>query len=167
VKQADAQADVVVVAVHAGAEGAGQTHTPQGREFAFGEDRGETRAFAHAVVDAGADLVVGSGPHVVRGIEWYRGRLIAYSLGNLAGTRTLSTQGTLGLSALLRLTLDGEGRFVAGSVVPLRLVGAGTPVFDGARSATARIRSLSREDFRRSAVRMSPRGRFAPPRPGV
>ena len=42
-------------------------------------------AFSHAVVDAGADLVVGHGPHVLRGMEWYKGRLIAYSLGNFAG----------------------------------------------------------------------------------
>jgi poly-gamma-glutamate synthesis protein (capsule biosynthesis protein) len=41
--------------------------------------------FAHAVVDAGADVVVGHGPHRVRGIELYRGRPIFYSLGNFVG----------------------------------------------------------------------------------
>src|SRR3954454_14626076 len=80
VGQAAAIADVVVVLFHAGAEGSDRTAVPLGREWAYGEDRGDSRAFAHAAVDAGADLVLGSGPHVIRGLETYRGRLIAYSL---------------------------------------------------------------------------------------
>ena len=94
---------------HAGAEGADKTRVPGGREHAFGEDRGDSRHFARAAIDAGADLVVGSGPHVVRGLELYRGRLIAYSLGNLTGYRNFSTAGTSGLSGLLRVTLDADG----------------------------------------------------------
>ena len=39
-------------------------------------------AFAHAMIDAGADVVVGHGPHVLRAVEIYRGRPILYSLGN-------------------------------------------------------------------------------------
>ena len=74
----------MIVFIHAGAEGVGQEHTPLGEEYHLGEPRGDTRAFAHAAVDAGADLVLGSGPHVLRGIELYRGRVLAYSLGNLA-----------------------------------------------------------------------------------
>jgi poly-gamma-glutamate capsule biosynthesis protein CapA/YwtB (metallophosphatase superfamily) len=98
VADAARRADLVVVAMHAGAEGADQTHTPVGVERAFGEDRGDTRGFAHAVVDAGADLVLGSGPHVLRGVELYRGRLIAYSLGNFLGYKTLVGGGTLALA---------------------------------------------------------------------
>ena len=90
VRKAAARVDLVVVLMHAGAEGADQTHTPTGDEVAYGEDRGRTRDFAHAVVDAGADLVLGSGPHVVRGIERYHDRLIAYSLGNFAGWHNFS-----------------------------------------------------------------------------
>lgn len=89
VRRARRRADVVVVVIHAGAEGANQAHTPHGEEFAFGEDRGHARAFAHAAINAGASIVVGSGPHVLRGIERYRRRLIAYSLGNFAGPNTL------------------------------------------------------------------------------
>jgi poly-gamma-glutamate capsule biosynthesis protein CapA/YwtB (metallophosphatase superfamily) len=115
------------------------------------------------MIKAGADLVFASGPHVLRGIEWYKGRLIAYSLGNLAATHTLSTQGSLALSALLRVTFDRQGRFAAGSIVPLRLVGAGTPVFDSGRTAIGRIRELSREDFGPRATRISKDGRLSPP----
>ena len=85
------RADVVVVTMHAGAEGRGHAHTPRATEYFLGENRGNVRAFAHAVVDAGADLVAGHGPHVLRGMEWYRGRLIAYSLGNFAGYKVFAS----------------------------------------------------------------------------
>ncbi len=109
VRRARRRADVVVVLMHAGAEGSDRLHTPRSTEFAFGENRGRPRAFAHAVVRAGADLVLGSGPHVVRGIERYRGRLIAYSLGNFLGYHTLSTGGVLSLSGLLTVRLSPSG----------------------------------------------------------
>ena len=38
--------------------------------------------YAHAAIDAGADVFVGSGPHVLRGIEIYKGKVIFYSLGS-------------------------------------------------------------------------------------
>ena len=103
VRRASKRADVVVVFIHAGAEGSGATHTPHGTEHAFGENRGAPRAFAHAVVDSGADAVLGSGPHVLRGIECYRRAIVAYSLGNFASYRTLSTSGVLALSGVLRV----------------------------------------------------------------
>lgn len=164
VRKAARHADVVLLYMHAGAEGTGADHVGGGGETYLGEPRGDAREFAHTMIRAGADLVFGSGPHVLRGIEWYRGRVIAYSLGNLAGTDTLSTQGTLGESALLRLTLDARGRFVAGSVVPLRLVGDGTPRFDAGGTIIARIRALSHEDFGTRAIRIAASGRIAPPR---
>ena len=79
-----------------GAEGADKDPRAVRREIAFGENRGDSRAFAHAAIDAGADLVLGSGPHVLRGVELYRGRLIAYSLGNLAGWHNFGTGGRTG-----------------------------------------------------------------------
>jgi len=165
VRKAARHADVVLVYMHAGAEGTGADHVRGGGETYLGEARGDAREFAHAMIRAGADLVFGSGPHILRAIEWYRGRVIAYSLGNLAGTHTLSTQGSLGASALLRLTLDARGRFRAGSVVPLRLVGAGTPLFDAGQATIARIRELSHEDFGARAIRIASSGRIAPPNP--
>jgi poly-gamma-glutamate capsule biosynthesis protein CapA/YwtB (metallophosphatase superfamily) len=165
VRKATRHADVVLVYMHAGAEGTEAEHVRGTAETYLGEPRGNAREFAHAMIKAGADLVFASGPHVLRGIEWYRGHLIAYSLGNLASTHTLSTQGSLALSALLRVTLDSRGRFAAGSVVPLRLVGAGTPVFDSRRAAVGRIRALSAEDFGPRAIRISGKGRLAPPKP--
>ena len=51
---------------------------------------GFERELAHAVIDAGADVFVGHGPHVLRGIEIYKGRLILYSLGNFAVMQPLA-----------------------------------------------------------------------------
>src|SRR5204862_6936473 len=74
VREAATKADLVVVFIHAGAEGAEHQHVRPGTETYLGEQRGDSIRFAHAVVAAGADLVLGSGPHVLRAMEWYRGR---------------------------------------------------------------------------------------------
>jgi hypothetical protein len=89
VRRARRRAAIVVVIIHAGAEGPGALHVPYGPQYYLGEDRGDARAFAHAVIDAGASIVLGSGPHVIRGVERYRGRMVAYSLGNFVGYHTL------------------------------------------------------------------------------
>jgi len=148
VKQATAMADLVVVYMHAGAEGSSADHVPTGPETFLGEQRGDPRSFAHAVIDAGAALVLASGPHTLRGMEWYHGHLIAYSLGNLAGNDTLSTSGSLSLSALLSVTLTSTGTLTAAKIVPLRLVGPGTPEYDPSGAAISMIRALSDDDFR-------------------
>lgn len=145
VKRAEANADLVVVYMHAGAEGAGKTHVPHGSESAYGENRGNSRRFAHMAVDAGAALVIASGPHVLRGMEIYRNRLIAYSLGNFAGFHNFGSTGNTSLSAILRATVNSEGRLVGGRLFPVRMSAGGRPS-KGGRSLRL-IRSLSRADF--------------------
>lgn len=156
VARAAHHADLVVAIVHAGAEGAGATHVPHGGETAFGENRGRSRAFAHAVVSAGADLVVGSGPHVLRGIECYRRRVIAYSLGNFAGYRTVGTGGVLSLSGVLHIELDRHGGLLGGRLLPVHLVSPGIPRRGGA--SISQVRRLSRHDFGGRACAISHRG---------
>ena len=163
VREADAAADLVVVTMHAGAEGAEHAHVAAGPEFYLGEPRGDVVGFARGVVDAGADLVVGHGPHVLRGVEWYRGRLIAYSLGDFAGHHNFSVAGPLGTSAILRVTLRADGSWVRGRLVATRLVGAGAPVLDPAGGAHDVVRTLSQEDFGARAIRVAPDGRLMPP----
>jgi poly-gamma-glutamate capsule biosynthesis protein CapA/YwtB (metallophosphatase superfamily) len=158
VRAADRVADVVLVTMHAGAEGQDRQHVARGTEQFLGENRGDSRRFAHAVVDAGADIVVGSGPHVLRGMEWYKGRLIAYSLGNFAGYDVFALGGPLSTSGILRVTLDGDGRFETGRLVPTRMVGAGLPALDPAEAAHGLVRTLSRADFGARGVKVSPDG---------
>ncbi len=158
VKKAAANADVVIVTMHAGAEGTDHTHVAPGTETYLGENRGNVVAFSHAVVDSGADIVIGHGPHVLRGMEWYKGRLIAYSLGNFAGYKVFALGGPLSLSGILRVTLRGDGGFDSGTLVPTSLVGAGVPALDPAESAHGIVRTLSRQDFGGRGVKVSPNG---------
>jgi hypothetical protein len=161
VRAAAARANVVVAFVHAGAEGSGQIHTPNRDEIAFGENRGNPRAFAHAAIDAGADLVVGSGPHVLRGIELDRGRLIAYSLGNLAGYRNFGIGPVTGTSALLSVRLGPDGTFMSGDLRSLRLSGVGIPAADPLGAAAHLVSSVSRTDFGAHGVTVAS-GRLVP-----
>ena len=163
VKRAAAQADMVVVAIHAGAEGSGAVHVPHGTEYFLGENRGNSRAFTRAVIDAGADLVVGSGPHVIRGVQWYRDRLIAYSLGNLAGWRTFGMGGTLSESGIVTVTLRADGRVTAAKWTSLALEPPGVPVVDPRGASTRLVAQLSREDFGASGARFEPDGTIVVP----
>jgi len=147
IARAAKRAGIVIVAIHAGAEGADKDHVPHGHEHAFGEDRGNARAFAHAAIDAGADLVVGSGPHVIRGVERYRGRLIAYSLGNFAGWHNFGMGGRLSLSGILRVQVAADGTPTGGSWISMKLQGAGIPTRDPSNASAHLAAALSRADF--------------------
>jgi hypothetical protein len=163
VRKAVARADLVIVTFHGGAEGSDRSHVPNGTELYLGENRGNLRAFAHAVVDAGADLVVGHGPHVLRGMEWYEEHLIAYSLGNFGGYGVFSLAGVLSVSGILHVTLRADGSWVRGELVATQLVGEGVPALDPAERAHELVRARSREDFGRRAVRITRVGALRPP----
>jgi Bacterial capsule synthesis protein PGA_cap len=163
VRQAAARADVVVVNMHAGAEGTAHAHLPARDEHYLGERRGDPVAFARAVVDAGADLVVGHGPHLLRALEWYRGRLIAYSLGNFASHRNFDLTGPLGTSAVLRVRLRSDGSWAGGRLVPVRLEGTGAPAVDPDDTAVELVTELSRADVGAAAPRLAADGTLAPP----
>jgi hypothetical protein len=163
IEQAGAEADVVVVAIHAGAEGSDAQHVGGAEEEYLGEDRGNAEEFAHLAVDAGADLVLGSGPHVLRGIELYKHRLLAYSLGNFSGFHNFTTEGALGESVVLHVALAPDGAFRSGRLASLRLVEAGQPVPDPNGEAAATIATLSTEDFGPSAIGVEAGGRLEPP----
>jgi hypothetical protein len=151
-------ADLVVVYLHAGAEGSAATHVTGDEEWYLGEDRGNARGFAHAAIDAGADLVVASGPHVLRGMEYYRGHLIAYSLGDFVGYGNFSTSGTLALSGALRVSLDAAGHPTSAHFTSLRLDGTGRPALDSAAQAAKLVNDLSAADFGASAAVIGPSG---------
>ena len=144
--------DIVIVSFHGGAEGGKALHVPDGPEEFYGEDRGDLRAFTRLVVDAGADLVLGHGPHVLRGMEIYQDRLIAYSLGNFATYGRFSLGGHLGVGAVLEVELDPEGRFVGGKLLPTVQIGKGIPRRDPDGKAIDLVRRLSQQDFGASGV---------------
>jgi poly-gamma-glutamate capsule biosynthesis protein CapA/YwtB (metallophosphatase superfamily) len=163
VRRARRHAAIVVVIIHAGAEGADQLHTPRGTQFFLGENRGDARAFAHAVIDAGASIVFGSGPHVIRGVERYRGHLIAYSLGNFVGYHTLAGAGVLSQSAILRVRLGAGGTVLSARWISIRLID-GLPRPEPSEQSAKLVATLSREDFPTDHFVIPPDGRFKLPR---
>lgn len=162
VRRAGERADLVVVTAHFGAEGTAAAVTPVGAETYLGEPRGDARGFSRAVIDAGADLVLGAGPHVLRGIETHRGRLIAHSLGNFAGVSNFSTAGDLALSGFLTVRLRRDGSFRAGWLHSTRLDSTGRPDRDPRRAAAAFVARRTAEDFPETGVRIEPSGRILP-----
>jgi hypothetical protein len=161
VRKAARMAPIVIVNAHVGAEGARYRNVPRGMETYLGEPRGETRRLAQSMIDAGADMFVGHGPHVMRGMEFRNGRLIAYSLGNFLGYKTFNTSGYSGMSGVLTARLAPDGRFESGRIIPARLDGTGIPSPGG---STARdVAQLSRADFGRNAARVAANGRITAP----
>jgi poly-gamma-glutamate capsule biosynthesis protein CapA/YwtB (metallophosphatase superfamily) len=162
VKKAGEGADVVVVSFHGGAEGTKADRVLPGREKYLGENRGDLHAFTHAVIDAGADLVLGHGPHVLRGMELYRGRLIAYSLGNFATYGRFTLGGPLGVGVILEVEVAKDGAFVQGKILSTAQVDKGVPVKDKKERARATLKALTERDFPKTALQFHDDGRVTP-----
>ncbi len=162
VQQAKQQAKIVVISVHAGAEGSDQTRVSDRTEYFYGEDRGNMVAFSHGLIDQGADLILGHGPHVPRAVERYRGKLIAYSLGNFVGYKTLSTVGTLGDSLILTVQMNAEGDFLGGRILPVALDGNGIPKLDDYFKSVVLIRNLTQRDFPETPLTIDDMGYLLP-----
>ncbi len=158
------RADVVVVQVHMGAEGSNRQHVKPGNEIFHGENRGDPVRFSKAVIDAGADLVIGHGPHVLRGMEFYQGKLIAYSLGNFAGGgRTLSRSGVLKYGGIVHVTLTKDGSFAGGKFVSTYMNASGLPTRDTDEQGRKLVAQLSAADFAETGARFGPDGSIKPP----
>ena len=154
--------DLVIVSFHGGAEGRDVLRLPFAEEEYYGEPRGDVVRFARMAIDAGADLVFGHGPHVVRAMELYEDRLIAYSLGNFATYYGISVTGIKGIAPILIATLDGEGRFVEGEIVSTVQIRPAGPSVDPYRRALNLLRGLSIADFGNPGLSFHPDGRLTP-----
>lgn len=163
VQEAARKADLVVVSFHGGAEGTDAQHVPKQTEIFIGEKRGNLPAFAHTVIDAGADLVLGHGPHVLRGMEVYKDRLIAYSLGNFATYGWFGLKAETALTMILEAEIAADGKFIKGKIHPGRQEGRGGPILDKTnRTAIATVRNLSAQDFPASAPSIKDDGTILP-----
>jgi poly-gamma-glutamate capsule biosynthesis protein CapA/YwtB (metallophosphatase superfamily) len=158
VRKAQEQADVVVVNMHVGGEGADRQHVKPGTEMFLGENRGDPMGFARAVIDAGADLVVGHSPHVLRGMEFYKGRLIAYSMGNFAGYKVLSSAGPAGIGGVLHASLAKDGSWVGGRFFPTIMADGGIPTTDLKARSFSMLIELSTADFPTTAAKLATDG---------
>jgi poly-gamma-glutamate capsule biosynthesis protein CapA/YwtB (metallophosphatase superfamily) len=161
VAEADKKADIVVVSFHGGAEGTGAQNVPQRTERFGSEHRGNLPLFSRTVIDAGADLVLGHGPHVLRGMEIYKDRLIAYSMGNFATYGMFSLKMETALTAIFEINIASDGKFINGKLYAGKQLGKGGPSLDKSNAAISKIRSLSIADFGENAPQISDNGTFS------
>ena len=146
VKEASRHAQLVVVSFHAGAEGAGAGTTPKGTETFHGENRGDVRRFAQTVVEAGADVVFGHGPHVPRGMELIDDRLVLYSLGNFRTYGPFSKAGAMAYSPLVTVKVGAQGEFISAQIESYQQNGENFST-DPHHSAARWIGQKTQEDF--------------------
>ena len=143
----DSVADIVIVSFHGGAEGSKYQHVPRENEIFYGEDRGDVYRFSHDMVDAGADIIFGHGPHVTRAIDVYKNRFIAYSLGNFATWARFNLRDENGLAPIVKVFTGPDGSFLFGQIYPVIQYGAGGPTIDSKKRVISTIRSLTENDI--------------------
>lgn len=158
VETARKKAKIVVISMHVGAEGNNALNVKNQTEFFYGENRGNSVKFARTMIDSGADLVLGHGPHVPRAIEVYQGKLIAYSLGNFLGYKVFSTSSYKGYSMILDMKLNPEGDFLSGKIIPVRLNNQAIPYIDNGLSTVRLLRSLNKSDFPNTPIEINSKG---------
>jgi len=147
VKELNAMCDIVVVSFHGGAEGSSKTHVTRQKELFIGEDRGNVYEFARVVIDAGADMVLGHGPHVTRAMDIYKGKFITYSMGNFATYSRFNLSGVSGIAPIYKIYLTKSGEFVRGEIISIEQLGEGGPTVDPQQRALKSITDLCATDF--------------------
>lgn len=158
VKLLDSLTDIVIVSFHGGAEGTKHQHVTRKTESFLGQNRGNVYEFAHLVIDAGADIVFGHGPHVTRAIDVYKNRFIAYSMGNFATYRRFNLSGASGLAPIIKVFVDNEGGFHKAKVYSVHQYGNNGPKLDPQNRALKKIQELTKSDFPKLKVEISDDG---------
>ncbi|MFW6351258.1 MAG: CapA family protein, partial [Bacteroidota bacterium] len=114
--------------------------------------------FARAVIDAGADIVFGHGPHVTRSVDLYKDRFIAYSLGNFCTYARFNLRGENGIAPLIKVVTNSSGEFIMAEVTPIRQMGSGEPQIDPNGYAIQSLHRLTQEDFPESFLEITREG---------
>lgn len=158
VKHLDTLCDIVLVSFHAGAEGSKAKHVPKRDEIFLGYNRGDVHKFAHMCIDAGADVLLGHGPHVTRAVELYKDRFITYSMGNFCTFDRFSLRGSKGIGPILKLALAEDGRFLTGSIIATKQKGRGVPVVDETGAVIQEVIDLTAADFPNTPLEVTSTG---------
>jgi poly-gamma-glutamate capsule biosynthesis protein CapA/YwtB (metallophosphatase superfamily) len=152
------ECNIVIVSFHGGAEGKPNNRVTRKTETFYGENRGNVYEFAHAAVDAGADIVFGHGPHVVRAAELYNDRFIIYSMGNFCTAGSFSISGISGYAPIVKVFVDREGKFVKGQIFSFLQKDKTGPVPDQNNNAAKEIKRLTELDFPQTDLTISNEG---------
>ncbi|MCZ6899947.1 MAG: CapA family protein [Bacteroidetes bacterium] len=143
----DSMSDIVIVSFHGGAEGSKYQHVLRETEFFYGENRGNIYEFAHDLINSGADIIFGHGPHVTRAIEVYQNKFIAYSLGNFCTYARFNLKGANGLAPIIKVYTDHRGKFLWGQIIPIFQEGEGGPKIDPQKRVIKTLQELTSTDF--------------------
>jgi poly-gamma-glutamate capsule biosynthesis protein CapA/YwtB (metallophosphatase superfamily) len=145
------QREVIIVSAHMG----GDNHTgqwiPNAMEYFGDEKRGDVVQFSHRCIDAGADLVLGHSPHVPRGLELYKNKLIVYSLGNFLFDYPGAGRNAHALGYAISIDLDETGDFQSARIVSYDLQ-YGVPVPDRSGRAYKMIQNLTLENLKQTSL---------------
>jgi len=163
----DSLCDIVIVSFHGGAEGRTKQHVPRKNEIFLGEDRGDVYKFSRAVIDAGADIVFGHGPHVTRAVDVYKDRFIIFSMGNFATYGRFNLKGEAGIAPIMKVFVDRKGKFLKGQIIATKQIGEGVPVLDASGEVIEKVRDLTAVDFPESQLRISNDGMIAKKTPSA
>jgi poly-gamma-glutamate capsule biosynthesis protein CapA/YwtB (metallophosphatase superfamily) len=147
VQHLDSISDIVIISFHGGAEGTAYQHVPRTNEIYIGENRGNVYQFSHDMIDAGADVVFGHGPHVTRAIEVYNNRFIAYSMGNFCTYASMSVDGVRGLAPIITVYTDNKGNFFKAQITPTYQTPLSPVKIDPKYRVVKVIKDLTETDF--------------------
>jgi len=150
------KANIVIVSFHGGGEGAKFEHITRKTEIFYKEDRGNVYAFAHAVVDAGADVVLGHGPHVTRAAECYKGKFIVYSMGNFCTYGMFSLGGPNGIAPLMQIKINGKGDFLMADVISVKQDKINHLTVDKTHAAFRKMQLLTQTDIPENTLVFTP-----------
>ncbi len=160
VKDLDQDCNLVIVSFHGGAEGKNHQHVTREKETFLGNNRGNVYEFAHSVIDAGADVVLGHGPHVTRAIEIYKNRFIIYSLGNFCTYGRFNLSGPNGIAPIMKIQVRSTGEFIQGQIIPVCQEGKGITKPDSLGRAIKKIQELTKSDFPEIPVEITDEGQI-------
>ena len=154
----DSTSDIVIVSFHGGAEGPENQRVTRKSEIFYSENRGNVYQFAHAVIDAGADVVFGHGPHVTRAVEVYKDKFIAYSLGNFCTYGGINVSGVNGLSPIMKVFTNQKGHFLKAQITSTQQTFMAPVKLDSLNQVLKKIQALTKSDFPEEIVTIDDAG---------
>lgn len=161
INELDDKCDIVIVSFHGGAEGSKHTHLTKKTEYYLGENRGNPYEFARIVIDAGADVVFGHGPHVTRAVDLYKGKFIVYSMGNFATYGRFNLSGPNGIAPIIELTLESNGTFISGQIYACKQPRSSGPILDEDKKVITEIKSLNKADLPECPLDIDDQGKIS------
>jgi poly-gamma-glutamate capsule biosynthesis protein CapA/YwtB (metallophosphatase superfamily) len=147
VRHLDSISDIVIVSFHGGAEGSSHQHVTRKTETFLGHNRGNVYEFAHALIDEGADILFGHGPHVTRAVDVYKNRFIIYSMGNFCTYQRFTLSGPSGLAPIVKVFVSPKGEFIKAKVTSIDQYADNGPRIDKQNRALKKIQELTKSDF--------------------